>query len=154
MSPIRKLSRCVIIAFLALSATAVLAAGPNTPPPAGESNLPVVSPPKWSLTQDSNYAYGTDSQFATSDIFWRMMVAILIVAALGIVLYYVSKKFGAKVSSFQPGRRIQIVETAYLGSRKAIHLVKVDDKKILIATTQTTITPIAELGSEPATKEQ
>jgi len=98
------------------------------------------------FAQDPNFALGADRQFDAGGIYWRMMLAVLLVLALGIAAYYVSKKLGGKIINL-PNRQIKLVETLYLGSRKALHLIKAGDKSIIIGTTPTTITRIAELDS-------
>jgi len=124
-----------IVAFsltVLLSLAASAAAAPNEPFAA--------------FARDPNFALGADRQFDAGGIYWRMMLAVLLVLALGIAAYYVSKKLGGKIINL-PNRQIKLVETLYLGSRKALHLIKVGDKSIIIGTTPTTITRIAELDS-------
>ena len=97
------------------------------------------------LARDPNFALGADRQFDTGGIYWRMMLAVLLVLVLGIATFYVSKKISGKIINL-PNRQIKLVETLYLGSRKAVHLVNVGNKSIVIGTTATTITRIAELN--------
>jgi len=130
-----------IVALLLAALLSVAAAAPNSAPhPAaglGASNL----------ARDSNLTFGTDQQFDTSGMFWRMMLAVILVLALGIAAFYVSRKLGGRIINL-PSRQIRLVETFYLGSRKSLHLIKAGDKNILIGTTQTTITTIADLGRD------
>ena len=99
------------------------------------------------FSREPNFAFGTDKQFDTGGFYWRMVLATLIVLVLGTAAYYVSKRLGGKISNI-PGRQIKLVETLYLGSRKALHLIKVGNRSIIVGTTPTTITRVAELGSD------
>jgi flagellar biosynthetic protein FliO len=134
--------KTVKIVVLSLAMLASLAA-----PTVADANEPLHSatPPTNSvLSRDSNFALGSDRQFGTGGIYWRMMLAVILVLALGIGVYYVSKKLGSKIINL-PNRQIKLVETLYMGSRKALHLIKVGNKNIIIGTTPTTITRIADL---------
>jgi flagellar biogenesis protein FliO len=144
-------AKTVKIVALSLAALAGLAAAaPNEP-------LHTTAPLTDSVfSRDPNFALGSDRQFNTGGIYWRMMLAVLLVLALGVAAYYVSKKLSGKIINL-PNRQIKLVETLYLGSRKALHLIKVGNKSIIIGTTPTTITRIAELerdiGDLPAAGE-
>jgi flagellar biosynthetic protein FliO len=142
-----------IVAFLLpalMSLAATVAAAPNEPM---RPNAPL---PDSIFARDPNFAFGTGRQFDTGGIYWRMILAVLLVLVLGIAAYYVSKKLGAKIVNL-PNRQIRLVETLYLGSRKVLYLIKVGDRSIIIGTTPTTITRIADLsqvtGNPSATDE-
>lgn len=127
----------IIVLSLAALASFVVAA-PNEP-------LHSASPLSDSiLARDPNFPIGADRQFNTGGIYWRMMLAVLLVLVLGIAAYYVSKKLSGKIINL-PNRQIKLVETLYMGSRKALHLIKVGNKSFIIGTTPTTITRITEL---------
>jgi flagellar biogenesis protein FliO len=96
------------------------------------------------FTRDPNVTFGTDQQFETSGMFWRMMLAVLMVLVMGVAAYYMSRRLGGRIINL-PSRQIRLVETLYLGSRKALHLIKVGDRSILVATTPTAVTRIADL---------
>jgi len=133
-----------IVAF-SLAALASLAtpsaAAPNEP-------LCPIAPTQDSIfARDPNFTFGTNRQFDTGPIYWRMMLAILLVLALGIAAYYVSKKVSGRIVNL-PNRKIKLVETLYLGSKKSLHLIKVGDRNILVGTTPTTITRIADLSQD------
>lgn len=141
----------LLAAFLSVAAPAVAAndashgaqaaAAPNVAP------APAAAPADSIPTRDSNLTFGTDRQFDTSGMFWRMMLAVLLVLALGIAAFYASRKLGGRIANL-PNRQIRLVENFYLGSRKTLHLIKVGDRSILIGTTPTTITTIADLGRD------
>lgn len=116
-------------------------------PAAAAPNEPLAPASDSIFAREPNFAFGTDRQFDTSGIYWRMMLAVLLVLALGAAAYYVSKKLGGKIVNL-PNRRIRLVETLYLGSRKTLHLIKVGDRSIIIGTTPTTVNRIADLGQD------
>jgi flagellar biogenesis protein FliO len=136
-----------------LSVLLTAAAQASTPAGAGASaatapnEAPAAGLPSHSFANDSNFTFGTGGRLETGGMFWRMMLAVLLVLALGAAAYYVSKKLGPRIANV-PGRQIHLTETFYLGSKKTLHLIKVGDKNILIAATPTSITAIAELGPD------
>ena len=77
----------------------------------------------------------------------RMMLAVLIVIVLGAAAIYASKKVLPKLSHSQ-GKKIKIVETIHLGSRKTIHLLQISDRQILVGSTHDRITKLADIFSE------
>jgi flagellar biosynthetic protein FliO len=118
---------------------------PNTAP--NEPVHPITSTQDSIFARDTNFVLGTDRQFDTGPIYWRMMLAILLVLALGVAAYYVSKKVSGKIVNL-PNRKIKLVETLYLGSKKSLHLIKVGDRNILVGTTPTNIIRIADLSKD------
>jgi flagellar biogenesis protein FliO len=79
----------------------------------------------------------------------RMLLAVGAVVGLGVVALYLSKKVLPRVTN-SAGREIRIVETTCLGPRKALHLVKVGDQRLLIASAGDSVTMLAHLDDVPA----
>jgi flagellar biosynthetic protein FliO len=75
----------------------------------------------------------------------RAILAVLFVLALFIAVIYVSKKLLPKITNL-PGREIRIIETVYLGPRKAVHVIEVYNRRFLIGSTNENVTKLAELG--------
>ncbi len=94
---------------------------------------------------DSNSVLDTDNSLDTGELFLKMMGAMALIIALGVGLVYVSRRFLPKVGSV-PGRRIQIAETVPLGAKKALHLVEVGGRKVLIGSTAEKITMLADIS--------
>ena len=90
---------------------------------------------------DPNYAGGGVNAW---EPFLKMMAAVLLVLALGAAAIYVSKKFLPKITNL-PGKKIHIVETVYLGPRKAVHLLKIGNQQLLVGSTSEGITPLADV---------
>ncbi len=76
-----------------------------------------------------------------------MMLSVLLVVGLGAAAIYASKKLMGRIANL-PGKRIKVVETAYLGPRKAVHLLRIGDLWILVGSTNENITKLAELTSD------
>lgn len=134
--------KIVAFSLAALASLAALSvATPNEP-------LHSTSPTQDSIfAHEPNLTFGVDQQLDTGGIYWRMMLAVLLVLALGIAAYYASKKVSGKIVNL-PNRQIKLIETLYLGSRKSLHLIKVGDKSIIIGTTPTTITRITDFDAD------
>ena len=75
----------------------------------------------------------------------RMMVAVGVVIALGVAALYVSKRVLPRMAH-PAGREIHVVETSYLGPRKALHLVEVGGQRWLIASTNDNVSMLAPVG--------
>jgi len=56
-------------------------------------------------------------------------------------------KFGARITNL-PGRQIRIIETLRLGPRKAVHLLKIGNQRLLISSTGESITKLADLTDD------
>ena len=78
-------------------------------------------------------------------LFLKMMGSVVLVIALGATALYLSKKVLPKVTN-ATGKEIRIMETAYLGPRKALHLVEIGNQKLLIGSTNESIATLAHVG--------
>ena len=73
------------------------------------------------------------------------MVSVLFLAALGVGGIYISKRFLPKISNLS-GKEIHIVETVHLGPRKAVHLLEIGERRLLVGSTNENITKLADLS--------
>jgi flagellar biosynthetic protein FliO len=92
-------------------------------------------------------AQSSYDQFGVSggrEFFYKMLLSILVVAALGAAVVYVSRKLLPKISNL-PGKQIRVAETTHLGPRKSIHLIQVGSRRLLIGSTSETITMLADV---------
>ncbi len=98
---------------------------------------------------DSSYKspFGTESDDGLGGAFRRMMLAVLIVVLLGVAAMVASRKLLPKIAQTQ-GKKIKVVETIHLGTRKAVHLLEVGNQQILIGSTHDRITKLADIFSE------
>ena len=78
---------------------------------------------------------------------YKMMLSLALVVALAFGAMYLSKKVLPKVSGIA-GKRVKVLETVSLGSRRAVHLLAIGDRQILIGSTQNTITRLADLDAD------
>lgn len=79
-----------------------------------------------------------------ADLFKKMMQAVGLVIVLSVAALYVSKKVLPKITNM-PGKRIKVVETAHLGPRRAVHLIEVDNHRMLVGSTNERITKLADI---------
>ncbi len=102
----------------------------------------------------SNSLFGNDPGFlkstkngpGTRELFYKFMVSVLFLVALGAGGIYVSKRFLPKITNLS-GKEIRIVETVHLGPRKAVHLLEIGERRFLIGSTNENITKLADLTS-------
>ncbi len=95
---------------------------------------------------DSNFSTGKSDRPSSRDLFFKMMVSVLFLIALGAAAIYVSRRFLPKITNL-PGKKIRIAETVHLGPRKAVHLLEVGERRFLIGSTNENITRLADLTS-------
>ncbi len=95
---------------------------------------------------DPNFPINTKKEPGTRELFFKFMISVLFLAALGAGGIYISKRFLPKISNLS-GKEIHIVETVHLGPRKAVHLVEIGERRFLIGSTNESITKLAELTS-------
>ncbi len=96
---------------------------------------------------DSNFSTGKSDRPSSRDLFFKMMVSVLFLIALGAAAIYVSRRFLPKITNL-PGKEIRITETVHLGPRKAVHLLEVGERRFLIGSTNENITRLADLEME------
>jgi flagellar biosynthetic protein FliO len=96
---------------------------------------------------DPNFSRRASDGLSTRELFFKMMVSVLFLAALGAAAIYVSKRFLPKITNL-PGKEIRIAETVHLGQRKAVHLLEVGERRFLIGSTNENITKLADLEME------
>jgi len=78
---------------------------------------------------DSVFANDPTGQIRNSspqgrELFFKMMLSVLLVIVLGVAAIYASRKLLPRITN-SPGKQIRILETAHLGPRKAVHLIEI-----------------------------
>ncbi len=119
-------------------------AEPNEPQPAGTDEDGGL------FAKDLNFSDRSDYRTGNGEIFLRAMLAVLFVAVLGVAAMYVSKRFLPRITRL-PGKEIRIVETVHIGPRRAVHLIEIGDRRILIGSTNENVTKLADVTPGPAT---
>lgn len=126
-------SLCIVVAVLCS------AQSPQTP-----SKEPISQTSNIFSTNDPNLTFAPSDSAGTQELFYKSMTGVLFVIVLGIAAVYVSKKFLPRITNL-PGKKIRIIETVNFGTRKALHLVKISNKHLLIASTADNITKLADV---------
>jgi flagellar biogenesis protein FliO len=111
--------------------------------PAGQTK-PLFNNSSSPFENDPNFSAAPSNSLGTRELFFKMMFSVLLVVALGAAVIYISKKFLPKITN-SPGKEIHIIETAHLGPRKAVHLLKIGNQRLLIASTSESITKLADV---------
>jgi len=134
MSDLRPLLRTRKTAGYALAIVLVLtavslcrAAEPTTRP----TTRPATGP----TTRPAPLGYSALSDNGSGDLnglMWQMLSAALVVLVIGGLALFVVKKLLPRIR-YASHKRISVLETAYLGSRKAVHLLQVGSVKLLVA---------------------
>ena len=82
-------------------------------------------------------------------IYSDLLRAILFVVVLGAAAIYASRKLLPKITNL-PGKEVRVVETVYLGPRKAVHVLEVGSRRFLVGSTNENITKLADITDELA----
>jgi flagellar biogenesis protein FliO len=81
---------------------------------------------------------------------WRMVASILVVIALGVLAFVVVKRLLPRIKRVS-GKRVSVLETTYIGPRKAVHLVQVGSRKLLLASSSDRVVKLDDVtGAFPA----
>jgi flagellar biosynthetic protein FliO len=144
----------IFLAMAALSSSALAAdsAQPDANKPALKEAAPGrEQPPQTDAKSGSLFANDPDFQkespynFSRQELFYRTLVAVVFVIILGAAAIYVSRRLLPRIARL-PGKEIRIVETVHLGPRKAVHLLHVGQRRLLIGSTNENITKLADLS--------
>lgn len=98
-----------------------------------------------SFLSDPNLTSESPLGLDNGQLFLKMTGSVVLVIALAVAVLYLSKKVLPKVTN-AAGKEIRIVETAYLGPRKTLHLVQIGHQKLLIGSTNENIATLAHVG--------
>lgn len=96
------------------------------------------------FASDPNFSKRPDNSSGSKELFFKMMLSVLLVVALGAAAIYVSKKLLPRITNL-PGKEIRIAETVHLGPRKTVHLLKIGSQWLLIGSTSESITKLADV---------
>ena len=93
---------------------------------------------------DPNFAKNFSGSTGNQELFFKMMLSVLLVVSLGVVAIYISRKVLPRITNL-PGREIHITETVHLGPRKAVHLLRIGNQWLLVGSTNENITKLADV---------
>ncbi|MHC4757131.1 MAG: FliO/MopB family protein [Planctomycetota bacterium] len=131
----------LIITALVCSSPVICPAQTNTQEDESQSS----DDSKFIVAQDPNFTFSSPGGFKDKELVYKFVFSVFLVVAVGTAAVYFSKRLGGKIKRFS-GKKIQVVETIYLGQRKALHLLKVGRREILIASTNENINMIADVS--------
>ena len=97
------------------------------------------------LLNDPNLSNQQGAIPGNRELFFRMMLATALVIVLAVVALYLSRKVLPKMARVS-AKEIRVLETTYLGPRKALHLVQVGPHRFLIGSTNENISSLAQLA--------
>jgi flagellar biogenesis protein FliO len=142
MTDRRKRTAALLIAFLVLGGSLLATtARSNAEKQQSETSKPESG---YLLPGSSGLSAGTAGN-ATRELFFKTMFAVLLVGALGVAAVIFSKRLLPRIANL-PGKEIRVLETAYLGPHKAVHLIEVANHRLLIGSTNETMTTLAHLS--------
>ena len=124
---------------------------PPTPPesaPTDPVGLQLPSP----VTADPDELFGGD-WFSARESVWRTFVALLVVLALICLSVFVLKRLIGGAPVFLDQRLGRVIGRIHLSPKAILYLVKVGDKVLVIGTTPTAISLVAEV-TDPETVSQ
>lgn len=101
--------------------------------------------------EEDSQAWNWESE---SNVTGKLLVSILIITVLGAAAFILSRKLLPKIANAQ-GRQIQLIETLHLAPGKAVHLLTIGRRKILVASSKDGVRYLTDLSefSESAFKE-
>ena len=111
---------------------------------ANEPEKPSVGRSSKLFSNDPNYPLGSTRDFGRGELLRKTMVAVGLVIVFGAGAIYVSRKFLPKITNL-PGKKVRIIETTNLGPRKAVHLLKIGDRYILVGSTNENVTRLGDV---------
>ena len=126
----------------------VVATAPNT---WADPNTATTARPLWGKADDrpetdekqDKTGFGS-KRFDSGSLFAQSLAAVLVILVLGGAAIFIVKRVLPRFGISQ-GRRINVLETVYLGSRKSLHLVQVADRTLLVGDTRERLGLLADL---------
>jgi flagellar biosynthetic protein FliO len=128
-----------IIAISSIALTVISAQSSNNEPRLENSK----SKTNILFANDPNFSMAANNNLGGSRIYFKMMLSILLIIALGIAAIYISKKLLPHTGL--QGKEMRIIETVHLGPRKTVHLLKIGNQHLLIGSTAENITKLADV---------
>ena len=93
--------------------------------------------------------FATDALPSLMKVGFALLVVVIAIYA---GVYLLKRMMGKKYSGNKKQNLLEVLETTYIGPKKSISLIKVADKSVLVASTDSQISMLTEMDSE-ATKE-
>jgi flagellar biosynthetic protein FliO len=84
----------------------------------------------------------------TAGPLWHALAAVLVVVALAVVALLLLRRWMPKLAP-RAGKSISVLESVHLGPKKAVHLLQVGDRKLLVGSTSESISVLQRLSDDP-----
>jgi flagellar biosynthetic protein FliO len=140
----------IILIFIVVSASFIMArfAGVSA---GGQTSGVGVATEDIAATDQQTIEYAS-----SGSVYWALLklIAALAVVIGGIYgfIYLLRRMMGQKISGRNRDGLIEVMETAYLGPKKSVSLVRFSDRAVLIGSGNDHISVLAELSQEETTK--
>ncbi len=132
------------MAFTAIALVTGNLQGESTDTPSQSAPTVQTQPVQSQTSQDkSDPLAGLGTSEAISKIY-QMLAWVLIILVLGVVALVVVKKFMPRIGK-AAGGQLSVSQTIYLSPKQAVHLLKADTQRFLVATSKDSICLLAEL---------
>jgi flagellar biosynthetic protein FliO len=105
------------------------------------------SPADTFLLNDPNLSNQRGAVPGNRELLFRMMLATALVIVLAVAALYLSRRVLPKMAR-GAAKEIRVLETTYLGPRKALHLIQVGPHRFLIGSTNENISSLAQLAAD------
>jgi len=100
-----------------------------------------------SLVGQRDFSAKPGEDLGRGELFFKMTFSVVLVLVLGAAAVYMSKKVLPRITNL-PGKEIRILETAHLGPRKAVYLLRIGNQRLLIGSTNESITMLADVTEQ------
>ena len=98
-------------------------------------------------TAENSENYDGFADSALPSLFKVVGALLVVVLAIYAGLFLLKRMMGKKYSGNRKNNIMEVLETTYIGPKKSISLIKVADKSVLIASTETNISLLTEMDS-------
>lgn len=80
----------------------------------------------------------------SGEMLWKMMASLMVLGVLAIAAWVLLRKVLPRIGR-SAGRNVQLLETTYLGPRKAVHLLRVGRKRLLVSSSREGVCLLADV---------
>lgn len=95
--------------------------------------------------RDPNFPALPGASLNNGELFVKMMLSVVLIIGLGGAALYLSRRILPRVTH-AAGKEVRVLETTYLGPRKALHLIEVGGQRLLLASTSDHVTMLAPVN--------
>lgn len=98
-------------------------------------------------TADTEQVYDSFTTSALPSLFKVGSALVIVIVAIYVGLFLLKRMMGKKYSGNRQNNIMEVLETTYIGPKKTISLIKVANKAVLVASTETQISMLTEMDS-------